>query len=83
MKTTARLMMTVATLLGTTQFAYAAATAKGDGSQLAIWIFLGMCALIIVVQIFPIVFMAYGLLKGLAREKKHGTEVPAEVVCHK
>ena len=83
MKTTVRIMMTVGALLGTTQFAYAAATASKDGSQLAIWIFLGLCALIVVVQLFPVIFMAYGLLKGLAKEKKNATEVPAEVVIHK
>jgi hypothetical protein len=83
MKTTARMMMAVAALLGTAPLASAAATASKDGSQLAIWIFLGLCALIIVVQLFPVVFMAYGLLKGLAKGEKQETEVPAEVVNHK
>ena len=80
MKTT---IMTVAALLGTTQLALAAAKTNGDGSQLAIYIFLGMCALIIVVQLFPMLFMLYGLVKGLMQGKKQAAEVPAEVVIDK
>lgn len=79
MKTTLRMMLTIVALLGTTPLAYAAATAAKDGSHLAIMVFLGMCALIVVVQLFPVLFMAYGLLKGLVTDRKHGTKVTAEV----
>jgi len=82
MKTTAG-MMTVVALLGTTTGALAAATAQSDGSQLAINIFLGMCALIIVVQLFPMLFMLYGLVKGLTQGRKEADAVPAEVVVDK
>ena len=82
MKTTVG-MMTVAALLGATPVALAATTASGDGSQLAIYIFLGMCAMIIVVQLFPMFFMLYGLLKGLVEGKKQAAEVPEEVVIDK
>ena len=81
MKTTVG-MMTVAALLGAAPFALAATTTSGDGSQLAIYIFLGMCALIIVVQLFPMLFMLYGLVKGLVG-KKEPTAVPEEVVIDK
>lgn len=83
MKTTARTMMMAATLMGTATFAHAAAKANEDGSQLAVWIFLGMCALIVVVQLFPLCFMAFGLLKGLAKGKTESTETPVEVVIDK
>lgn len=83
MKITTSTVLTVAALLGTTQFASAATTASGDGSQLAVWIFLGMCALIVVVQIFPVIFVTYGLIKGLVKEKKQGANVPAEITIDK
>ena len=82
MKTTTG-MMTVAAFLGAAPLALAATTASGDGSQLAIYIFLGMCALIIVVQLFPMFFMLYGLLKGLVHGKKETAAVPEEVVVDK
>lgn len=82
MKTTAG-MMTVAALAGTATSALAAATAQSDGSQLAVNIFLGMCALIIVVQLFPMLFMLYGLVKGLVQGKKEADAVPAEVAVDK
>ena len=80
MKTTVG-MMTVAALLGATPVALAATS--GDGSQVAIYIFLGMCAMIIVVQLFPMLFMLYGLVKGLVEGKKSAAEVPEEVVIDK
>ena len=82
MKTTTG-MMTVAALLGAAPGAFAAATAKSDGSQLAIYIFLGMCAMIIVVQLFPMLFMLYGLLKGLTQGKQETTAVTEEVAVDK
>lgn len=81
MKTTTR-MMSIAAWLGVTPVALAA-TSQDDGSQLAIYIFLGMCALIIVVQLFPMFFMLYGLLKGLAQGKKTAVVVPEEVEIDK
>jgi hypothetical protein len=78
MKTTVG-MMTVAALLGGAPRAFAAATAPSDGSQLAVYIFLGMCALIIVVQLFPMLFMLYGLVKGLAQGKQEAAAVTEEV----
>ena len=79
MKTTVG-MMTVAALLGAAPVALAATTASGDGSQVAIYIFLGMCAMIIVVQLFPMFFMLYGLVKGLVEGKKAAAEVVTEEV---
>jgi hypothetical protein len=81
MKTTTG-MMTVAALVGGAPGAFAAVTAPSDGSQLAIYIFLGMCALIIVVQLFPMLFMLYGLVKGLT-QGKHEAAVTEEVVVDK
>jgi hypothetical protein len=42
-----------------------------------------MCALIIVVQLFPMLFMLYGLVKGLAQGKQEAAAVTEEVVVDK
>lgn len=82
MKTTVG-MTAVAALLGVTSLAHAATTASGDSSRVAVFIFLAMCATIIVVQLLPMLFMLYGLLKGLAQGKKEAAAVPEEVVIDK
>lgn len=80
MKTTIGTMIMVAALLGAAQFASSAASGNEDGSQLAVWIFLGMCALIVVVQLLPVVFMAVGFIRGLIKGSKEPKEAPAEVI---
>lgn len=82
MKTTVG-MVTVAALLGAASVVPAATKTPSDGSQLAIYIFLGMCALIIVVQLLPMFFMLYGLVKGLVGKKEPTAAVPEEVVIDK
>jgi hypothetical protein len=42
-----------------------------------------MCALIIVVQLFPMLFMLYGLLKGLEQGKKAAAVIPEEIKIDK
>jgi len=76
-------MMTVAALLGAASGAHAATTAQSDGSQLAIYIFLGMCAMIIVVQLLPIIFLFFAFAKALVQGKKETAAAPAEVVIEK
>lgn len=82
MKITTGLISLVA-LLGGETVALAVATASGDGSQLAVNIFLGMCALIVVVQLFPLFFILYGLVKGLVQGRKETAVVAEEVVSDK
>lgn len=48
--------------------------ARQDSSQLLVWGFLGMCALIIIVQLMPVVMIAYGLVKGLLKGKESPVE---------
>lgn len=83
MKTTAAGMMTIAALLAAVTSALAAAPAKNDGSQLAIYIFLGMCAMIVVVQLLPIIFLFFAFVKALIQGKKDTAAAPAEVVIEK
>jgi len=62
-------------------FALAETGTRHDNSQLLVWAFLGMCALIIIVQLMPVVMIAFGLIKGLLRDKD--PSVKAEVTADK
>ncbi len=54
MKATRWIIATTATILGALSCAYAATEGRGDdGSNTMIWIFLGMCALIVIGQLLP------------------------------
>lgn len=59
----------VAVWLGTVAPALAASGAREDNSGIFVWIFLGFCALIIVVQLLPAVMMMLGFAKGLKKEQ--------------
>lgn len=61
--------------------ALAEQTARQDSSQYLVWAFLGMCALIVIVQLMPVVMIAYGLVKGLLQGKK--VPAAAEVTADK
>lgn len=49
--------------------AYAASSAREDNSGLFVWAFLGLCALIVVVQFIPAVLLLFGFVKGMSKEK--------------
>ncbi len=67
MKAAARnaLMMTVCSATS----AFAAGGAREDTSGIFVWIFLGFCALIVVVQVIPALLMFFGIAKGLSKNK--------------
>jgi hypothetical protein len=68
MKTTAvknALMMTICTASS----AFAAGGTREDNSGLFVWIFLGFCALIVVVQVVPALLLLFGFAKGLSKNK--------------
>jgi len=48
----------------------AEAGSRQDHSDFLVWAFLGMCALIVIIQLMPVIMIAYGLVKG--------KETPAE-----
>jgi len=62
-------------LLTPASSALAEAGARQDSSQLLVWAFLGMCALIIIVQLLPVAMLTYGLVKGLFKGKEASAEV--------
>jgi hypothetical protein len=67
-------------LLAPATSALAETGARQDSSQLLVWAFLGMCALIVIIQLMPVAMIAYGLVKGLLKGKETPTE---EAITHK
>ena len=67
----AKRIITLATagLLAPVTQALAEAGTRQDNSQFLVWAFLGMCALIVIIQLMPVVMLAYGLVKGLLKGK--------------
>ena len=53
--------------------AHAASTSKVFVSKLGIFIFLGFCALVLVVQLIPAMMTLYGMLKGVGKEQEKAT----------
>jgi hypothetical protein len=73
-------LLSVALLTPATH-ALAETGARQDSSQFLIWAFLGMCAMIVVMQLMPVVILAVGLVKGLLKGKE--TPVEAKAVADK
>jgi peptidoglycan biosynthesis protein MviN/MurJ (putative lipid II flippase) len=69
-----------ALLLTPATAALAQTGARQDHSQFLTWGFLGMCALIIILQLVPVFTLAFGLVKGLFQGKD---EIAKEVAVRK
>ncbi len=50
--------------------AHAASTNKVFVSKIGIFVFLGFCALVLVVQLIPAMMTLYGMLKGVTKERE-------------
>ena len=70
---------TAIVFLMTAANAYAASTSKVFVSKLSIVIFLGFCALVLVVQLIPAIMTLYGMLKGVSKEQQKS---PSRVKNH-
>ena len=70
MKTKLSVITTLATVLGIAANAFAATGAREDSSMILVWAFLGMCALIVIVQLMPVMFMAFGMIRGIVKGGK-------------
>lgn len=77
MKSTIATLMFLATQLGLAPHLMAASAVREDASMLLIWLFLGMCALIVIVQLLPAMFLTFGMLKSFYRGEK--TQASANV----
>lgn len=80
MKTRQILTLATTLLLAPATQALAETGARQDNSQWLVWGFLGMCALIVIVQLMPVAILAFGLVKGLFKGKEAATH---EAVTHK
>jgi len=45
--------------------AFASSGASTENSGIFVWIFLGLCALIVVAQVIPAVLLMFGMAKGI------------------
>lgn len=68
MTNSAPIINTLVLLLGSVSSAFAASGAREDNSGIFVWIFLGFCALIVVLQLMPAVMLMLGMAKGLRKE---------------
>jgi hypothetical protein len=59
--------------------AFAATGARADGSGLVVWLFLGFCALIVLLQLAPAIAMIVGLAKGAAETRQEMVEETVDV----
>ena len=49
---------------------WAADAGREDSSDLLVWLFLGFCALIVVAQLIPALFVLFGFAKGVKKAKE-------------
>lgn len=68
----------VSALIFATTNVWAAEGARQDNSGIFVWAFLGMCALIVVAQIVPALFVLVNATKGIAEAVKERHLVAAE-----
>ena len=70
MKTTKSIPLVVATFFSFVTPVLAETAARQDDSNVLVWAFLGACALIIFMQLVPVISMAFGLIKGAASREE-------------
>lgn len=69
MKKMKQITLSLGLFLCTTLPAFAQAGTREDNSMLLTYLFLGTCALIILLQFVPIFAMVFGILKGIFGKK--------------
>jgi len=75
-----KLAITIATaLLITTTNVWAAEGARQDHSGVFVWVFLGVCALIVAAQAVPALFVLVNATKGIAEAVKERRQIAAKV----
>lgn len=77
MKSKITILMVLAIQFGLVSDLMAASVVREDGSMFLVWVFLGMCALIVVVQLLPAMFLLFGMLKSLFTGDKQQVKVNA------
>jgi TctA family transporter len=62
--------------------AFAEAGAREDNSMTLVYLFLGTCGLIILLQLIPVFTMVYGIIKGVFGKKEEKENKPAPAKYH-
>jgi len=83
MKWTAKVLTAVTSLMVLCSPVLAQTGAREDSSNVLVWAFLGICGLIIFLQMVPVLSLAYGLVKGIFGEKKANMEDELEAATSK
>ena len=83
MRTPRLLTLATTLLLAPAGAALAETAARQDHSSYLVWGFLGMCALIVIVQLLPVAVLAYGLVKGLLKGKGKEAVAAHQAATHK
>ena len=73
MKKITQLGLSAILLLSTVLPAFAATGAREDNSMTLVYLFLGVCGLIIFLQLIPVFALGYGMVKGIFSQKKEQT----------
>lgn len=83
MKRTTRVMTAVSSLVVLVSPVLAATGGREDSSNVLVYAFLGICALVIFLQMVPVLSLTYGLIKGVFSGKKSNLEEEMETVTSK
>ncbi len=78
MKNKLAIMMVFVAQFGLATNLMAATGVREDTSMFLVWAFLGMCALIVIVQLLPAMLLTFGLVRSLfGSSKQSPVKVPA------
>ena len=70
--------MTIAISLMAANFANAASTNKVFFSNTLIFLFLGLCAAVVAIQLIPSMIMLYGMIKAALESKKENSHATSK-----
>ncbi len=77
MKNKIAILIVLATPLVTATNLMAASGAREDSSMILVYLFLGLCALIVIMQLMPAMFLVFGMVKSLFFGEKSELKVKA------
>lgn len=77
MKNIISILMVLTIQFGLVSDLLAASVVREDGSMFLVWVFLGMCALIVIMQLLPAMSLLFGMLKSLFTSNKEQVKVNA------
>jgi hypothetical protein len=70
MKSKLTILMILTTQIGLASNLMAATGVREDTSMVLVYLFLGMCAMIVIMQLMPALFLLFGMLKSLVSGEK-------------